>query len=120
MERLRLQHYIDLHPLIIPNGDSFHIVMALPLIDHVLRYNVYKIISVPEPVVLGSLYVQYHTESNYIAISSDRNQVALISKPDFENCNSEIICTELTNIHLSQIYLKEESRINENCEKTYT
>ena len=85
-----LHYYRFLHPLIIPNGNSFHIVMVLPLVDHESRYNVYKLVSVPEPEVQSSMSVKYHTESDLIAVSSDKNQFALIS--DFERCSSEIIC----------------------------
>ena len=85
-----LLYYRYLHPLIIPNGNSFHIVMALPLVDHESRYNVYKLISVPESEDQSLISVEYHAESDLIAVSSDKNQFALISH--FERCSSEIMC----------------------------
>ena len=59
-----------------PNGNSFHIVMVLPLVDHESSYNVYKL------EVQSSMSVQYHVETDLIAVSSNKNQFALIS--DFE------------------------------------
>lgn len=121
-----LHYYKFLHPLVIPDGNSFHIIMALPLVDHESQFNVYKLVSVPEPEIKGSLSVQYHTESNLIAISSDRNQFALI--PDFEKCNSEIMCKLKVPIYyvlnsptcVVALYLKDQNRIKENCAKVYT
>ena len=121
-----LHYYRFLHPLIIPNGNSFHIVMALPLVDHESRYNVYKLVSVPEPEVQSSMSVQYHTESDLIAVSSDKNQFALIS--DFERCSSEIMCKLKVPIYyvlnsptcVIALYLKDKIRVKENCAEVYT
>ena len=121
-----LLYYRYPHPLIIPNGNSFHIVMALPLVDHESRFNVYKLISVPEPEDQSSMSVEYHVESDLIAVSSDKNQFALIS--DFERCSSEIMCKLKVPIYyvlnsptcVIALYLKDEIRIKENCAKAYT
>ena len=112
-----LHYYRFLHPLIIPNGNSFHIVMTLPLVGHESRYNVYKLVSVSESEVLSSMSVQYHTESDLIEVSSDKNQFALIS--DFERCSSEIMCKLKVPIYyvlnsptcVITLYLKDKIRV---------
>ena len=50
--------------------------MVLPLVDHESSYNVYKL------EVQSSMSVQNHVETDLIAVSSNKNQFALIS--DFE------------------------------------
>ena len=87
-----LKYCKHLHPLVISDGDTFHIALALPLVDHASKYNVYEILSVPNPEPKGSLSAIYHIEGDYVTVSSDKNQFACISKHDFGQCHSEIIC----------------------------
>ena len=87
-----LKYYRYLQPLVIPEHDSFHVILALPVVHINSRYMLYKVISLPVPLQPWPLIASHKVESNYLAISPDNSRYALLSNDAATKCYDELNC----------------------------
>ena len=84
-------YYNYLHPIVIPEEDKFHIVVAIPLIHPSSLFDVYHTVSVPSPVS-AELSASHVLESSHIAFSKDESEYAFLHADEVRMCSQAPIC----------------------------
>ena len=84
---------IRVNPIVTP--DFLVIILTIPLIDHSLTMNIYKVHNLPALDVNRNLTFTYILENEYLAVSSDETYVALPSAWDIRLCEATAghLCT---------------------------
>ena len=76
-----VDYYKNVNTILLPDNGKFHVVVAIPVIDVTNVFEIYEVVNLPIPVRNISLSAKYELQSNYIAISKNR-QFYLQLTPD--------------------------------------
>ena len=84
-----------------PAEDGIGVVLAIPLLSTTDRIDLYEIVSFPVPYADGHLQLQHQVDSNYVAMSHDKNRIAFLDHDNFLMCTNEqtVICHILAPFH---------------------
>ena len=66
-------YYDSLPVSLVPDTNSFSIIIAIPLVHTPTLFEIYQIITLPVSQPDSNKAATYQTESQYLAISTDRN-----------------------------------------------
>ena len=79
-------YYKHLKCLLLPHGNSVHIMTAIPLAKRDSLYTIYEAITTSVPHLHAPILAQYGLETNHIAVASDKSSYVLLSQRDVDSC----------------------------------
>ena len=120
-----LKYYQYIQPMVVPARNSFHIVMAIPLMHSDTEYEIHRAVQVPVPHPQGILGAQNVLETEYFAISRDHNHFINLNVNEVLHCLDGPICKfvtpQLSVMKFPQciisLYLHDEHRTKTLCKK---
>ena len=87
------EYYQNLHTILLPDRDSFHVILALPIVDLNDLYNIYEVINMP---VINPKYpnlsAEFHLETKYLAMSTSQTKYTLLSPAEAMVCTKNKFC----------------------------
>ncbi len=119
------EYYQNLYGIIIPDKDSFHVVVAVPLLQNKASFYVYETISVPVPDDTLSLSAQYELESKVLAINQAADEYVFLSDTEAIACTNSPYCTVQSPSYslskaptcVTSLFTKKSNLINKHCRK---
>ena len=120
-----LLYYQYIKPMVVPADDSFHVVMAIPLIHTDTEYEIHRAVQVPIPLGNDGLGASYSLESQYLAMSRDKNHFILLEQNDVTPCLQSPVCKffkpQLSVVNYPQcitsLLLHDAHRTQSNCKR---
>lgn len=121
-------YYQYLKPMVIPAADSFYVIMAVPLIHKNTEYEINRAVQVPVAHSNTSFGARYALETEYFAISRDRNHFIPLDLSEAVPCLSGPICQftrpefSIVNYPLcvTSLFLHDSPRTSKFCKKVIT
>ena len=82
------KYYQYLQPLMLPDGERFHVVIVVPLIHAHSKLKMYRVVSVPIPNQNLGVSVNYDLEADHVLVSENATYYSLIQSSDISECKS--------------------------------
>ena len=82
------KYYQYLQPLMLPDGERFHVVIVLPLVHSHSKFRMYTVISIPTPNEDLGVSLSYKLEADHVLISENATYYSLIQSTDINQCKS--------------------------------
>ena len=118
-----LKYYKYLYPIIIPSGDKFLVILALPIFAEETKFDIVEVISVPVPKPSGNIAAYYKLETSFFAISKFQDEYAHLSEQNAIQCLTRLICkvntpkyvVDTAHSCVVSLYLQNKDTIQETC-----
>lgn len=79
-------YYRNLKTLLLPQGNTFHIVTAVPLARNDAIFTIFEALTIPIPHPTLDLVVRYELESTHLAVNHDKTSYVMLNDAELSRC----------------------------------